>query len=45
MDKYGHLAIATNDIHRVMDYLEIKKISIIPETSKKRWKADCCISR
>jgi len=34
LGKHGHIAIATNDIHRAIAYLKKKDISILPETAK-----------
>jgi len=34
LGKHGHIAIATNDIHRAIAYLRTKGISILPETAK-----------
>jgi 2-dehydro-3-deoxyphosphogluconate aldolase/(4S)-4-hydroxy-2-oxoglutarate aldolase len=34
LGKHGHMAIATNDIHRAIAYLKTKGISILPETAK-----------
>ena len=34
LGKQGHIAIATNDIHRAIAYLKTKGISILPETAK-----------
>jgi len=34
LGKHGHIAIATNDIHRAIAYLKTKGISILPETAK-----------
>ena len=34
LGKHGHIAIATNDIRRVIAYLKTKGISILPETAK-----------
>jgi len=36
LGKHGHIAIATNDIHRAIAYLKIKGISILPETAKEK---------
>jgi len=32
----GHIAIATNDIHRAINYLKMKDISILSETAKEK---------
>jgi 2-dehydro-3-deoxyphosphogluconate aldolase/(4S)-4-hydroxy-2-oxoglutarate aldolase len=34
LGKHGHMAIATNDIHRAIAYLKTKGISILTETAK-----------
>ena len=34
LGKHGHVAIATNDIHRAIAYLKTKGILILPETAK-----------
>jgi len=34
LGEHGHIAIATNDIHRAIAYLKTKGISILPETAK-----------
>jgi len=34
--RYGHIAIGTDDIPRALGYLEMKGVSIIPETSKEK---------
>jgi len=31
LGKHGHIAIATNDIHRAIAYLKIKDISVLPK--------------
>ena len=36
LGKHGHIAIATNDIHRAITYLKIKGISILPDTKKEK---------
>lgn len=36
LGKHGHIAIATNDIHRAITYLKMKDISILPETAKEK---------
>ena len=36
LGKHGHIAIATNDIHRAIAYLKTKGISILPETAKEK---------
>jgi len=36
LGKHGHIAIATNDIHRAIIYLKMKGISILPETAKEK---------
>jgi 2-dehydro-3-deoxyphosphogluconate aldolase/(4S)-4-hydroxy-2-oxoglutarate aldolase len=36
LGKHGHIAIATNDIHRAIAYLKMKEISILPETAKEK---------
>ena len=36
LGKHGHIAIATNDIHRAITYLKMKGISILPETAKEK---------
>ena len=36
LGKHGHIAIATNDIHRAIAYLKMKDISILPETAKEK---------
>jgi len=35
--KYGHIAIATNDINRAIAYLEMKNISTLPETAREKY--------
>ena len=32
LGKHGHIAIATNDIHRAIAYLKMKGVSVLPET-------------
>jgi len=34
--EHGHIAIATNDIHRAIAYLKKKGISVLPETAKEK---------
>ena len=36
LGKHGHIAIATNDIHRAIAYLKKKGISVLPETAKEK---------
>ena len=36
LGKHGHIAIATNDIHRAITYLKMKNISVISETAKEK---------
>jgi 2-dehydro-3-deoxyphosphogluconate aldolase/(4S)-4-hydroxy-2-oxoglutarate aldolase len=36
LGKHGHIAIATNDIHRAITYLKMKGISALPETAKEK---------
>jgi len=36
LGKHGHIAIATNDIHRAIIYLKMKGISILPQTAKEK---------
>ena len=36
LGEHGHIAIATNDIHRAIAYLKIKNISVLPETAKEK---------
>jgi len=36
LGEHGHIAIATNDIHRAITYLKRKGISILPETAKEK---------
>ena len=36
LGKHGHIAIATNDIHRAIAYLKKKNISVLPETAKEK---------
>jgi len=36
LGKHGHIAIATNDIHRAIAYLKMKDISVLPETAKEK---------
>ena len=36
LGEHGHIAIATNDIHRAIAYLKKKGISILPETAKEK---------
>jgi len=36
LGKHGHIAIATNDIHRAITYLKMKGISVLPETAKEK---------
>ena len=36
LGKYGHIALATNDIHRAIAYLKMKGISTLPETAKEK---------
>jgi len=36
LGEHGHIAIATNDIHRAITYLKMKGISILPETAKEK---------
>jgi 2-dehydro-3-deoxyphosphogluconate aldolase/(4S)-4-hydroxy-2-oxoglutarate aldolase len=35
LGKHGHIAIATNDIHRAIVYLKMRAVSILPETAFK----------
>jgi len=34
LGKHGHIAIATNNIHRAIAYLKKKDISVLPKTAK-----------
>ena len=36
LGKHGHIAIATNNIHRAIAYLKMKDISVLPETAKEK---------
>ncbi|GAG17884.1 unnamed protein product, partial [marine sediment metagenome] len=36
LGKHGHIAIATNNIHRAIAYLKMKNISLLPETAKEK---------
>jgi len=36
LGKHGHIAIATNNIHRAITYLKKKGISVLPETAKEK---------
>jgi len=36
LGKHGHIAIATNDIHRAIAYLKKKDIFVLPETAKEK---------
>ena len=36
LGKHGHIAIATNDIHRAIAYLKKKDISVLPETAREK---------
>jgi len=36
LGKHGHIAIATNDIHRAIAYLKMKGIQVLPETAKEK---------
>jgi len=36
LGKHGHIAIATNHIHRAIAYLKKKDISVLPETAKEK---------
>jgi len=36
LGKHGHIAIATNNIHRAIAYLKKKDISVLPETAKEK---------
>ena len=36
LGKYGHIALATNDIHRAIAYLKMKGITTLPETAKEK---------
>ena len=36
LGKHGHIAIATNDIHRAITYLKMKGISVLSETAKEK---------
>ncbi len=36
LGKHGHIAIATNHIHRAITYLKMKGISTLPETAKEK---------
>jgi len=36
LEKHGHIAIATNDIYRTINYLKMKGVSVLPETAKEK---------
>ena len=36
LGEHGHIAIATNDIHKAIAYLKKKGISVLPETAKEK---------
>jgi len=36
LGKHGHIAIATNDIYRAINYLKMKGVSVLPETAKEK---------
>ena len=36
LGKHGHIAIATNDIYRTINYLKMKGVSVLPETAKEK---------
>jgi len=36
LGEHGHIAIATNNIHRAITYLKMKGISVLPETAKEK---------
>jgi len=36
LGKYGHIAIATNNIHRAITYLKMKGVSVLSETAKEK---------
>ena len=36
LGEHGHIAIATNNIHRAITYLKMKGISLLPETAKEK---------
>jgi len=36
LGKHGHIAIATNNIHRAIAYLKKKDIAVLPETAKEK---------
>jgi len=36
LGEHGHIAIATNHIHRAIAYLKMKDISVLPETAKEK---------
>lgn len=36
LGEHGHIAIATNDIHRAIAYLKKKDVSVLPETAKEK---------
>ncbi len=36
LGEHGHIAIATNNIHRATTYLKMKGISLLPETAKEK---------
>ena len=36
LGEHGHIAIATNHIHRAIAYLKMKDISLLPETAKEK---------
>jgi 2-dehydro-3-deoxyphosphogluconate aldolase/(4S)-4-hydroxy-2-oxoglutarate aldolase len=36
LGEHGHIAIATNDIHRAIAYLKMKDIPVLPETAKEK---------
>ena len=36
LGKHGHIAIVTKDIHRAINYLKMKGISVLPETAKEK---------
>jgi len=36
LGEHGHIAIATNDIYRTINYLKTKGVSVLPETAKEK---------
>ena len=36
LGEHGHIAIATNDIYRTINYLKMKGVSVLPETAKEK---------